>query len=104
MSVLLLYPYVAFSLINILLGYPRCENLDFLWNRCESYSKVSTVDTDALLKMLNFNQEQNAEADSPIVWKVLVYDKAGQDIISPILRLGELRQQGITLHLYIPLM
>jgi hypothetical protein len=48
--------------------------------------------------MLNFNQDV---ADAPIQWKVLIYDKYGQDIISPILRLGELRSCGITLHMSI---
>ena len=49
--------------------------------------------------MLNLNQKQD---DSPITWKVLIYDKFGQDIISPCLRLGDLRNAGITLHM--PLM
>jgi hypothetical protein len=46
--------------------------------------------------MLNQNKELD---DGPIVWKVLIYDKSTQDIISPVLRLGELRKQGITLHM-----
>lgn len=35
------------------------------------------------------------------VWKVLVYDKACQDILAPVLSVGELRKLGITLHMLI---
>ncbi len=31
-------------------------------------------------------------------WKILVYDKYGQDIISPILSVKELQELGVTLH------
>eukprot|EP00741_Cyanophora_paradoxa_P022802 tig00021518_g22023.t1 len=33
------------------------------------------------------------------VWKVLVYDKFCRDIISPLLKVGDLRKLGITLHM-----
>ncbi|KAL6068512.1 Sec1 domain containing protein 1 [Balamuthia mandrillaris] len=33
------------------------------------------------------------------VWKVLVYDDVGRDIISPLFKVGDLRKLGITLHL-----
>ena len=33
--------------------------------------------------------------------QVLVYDKACRDIISPLLNVGELRKQGVTLHMMI---
>ncbi|KAL5036522.1 hypothetical protein BDV3_005198 [Batrachochytrium dendrobatidis] len=35
------------------------------------------------------------------VWKVLIYDKLGQDIISPLLHVGDLRERGITVHMSI---
>ncbi|KAF1745396.1 hypothetical protein MXB_3304 [Myxobolus squamalis] len=35
------------------------------------------------------------------VWKVLVYDRSGQDIISPLFTVSELRECGVTLHLLI---
>jgi len=28
-------------------------------------------------------------------WKVLIYDKTGRDIISPLMRIGDLRRQGV---------
>jgi hypothetical protein len=52
---------------------------------------------NSLLKMLNLNAESQ---DSQVVWKVLIYDKQGQDIISPSLRLGDLRKAGVTLHMF----
>lgn len=33
-------------------------------------------------------------------WKVLIYDELGQQIISPLLRIADLREAGITLHMY----
>jgi len=32
-------------------------------------------------------------------WKVLIYDDIGRDIIAPLLRVAELRQLGVTLHM-----
>ncbi|KAI8850616.1 hypothetical protein BC829DRAFT_152960 [Chytridium lagenaria] len=34
------------------------------------------------------------------VWKVLIYDQESQDIISPILKVNGLREQGITIHIH----
>lgn len=36
----------------------------------------------------------------PCVWKVLVMDVVGKRIISPILRVNDLREHGVTLYLY----
>lgn len=33
------------------------------------------------------------------IWKVLVFDKRCRDIISPLLKVGDLRKKGVTLHL-----
>ena len=38
-------------------------------------------------------------AGKDIQWKVLVYDKHGQEIIAPLLNVGALRNLGVTLHL-----
>lgn len=50
--------------------------------------------------MLNFNQplSSNTNLEEPS-WKVLVYDEFGQDIISPLLTIKELRDLGVTAHL-----
>eukprot|EP00124_Ichthyophonus_hoferi_P003822 Ihof_evm2s360 gene=Ihof_evmTU2s360 len=52
----------------------------------------------AIRAMLNLNTPVKKGNNEP-VWKVLVYDRAGQDIISPILTVNELRELGVTLHL-----
>ncbi len=57
---------------------------------------------DALKQMLNFNQPL---ADKLLLtepsWKVLIYDRYGQDIISPLLSMKELRDLGVTINLYV---
>ncbi|TWW72397.1 Sec1 family domain-containing protein 1 SLY1 -like protein [Takifugu flavidus] len=53
----------------------------------------------ALKRMLNFNAPPLKNTAVEPVWKVLVYDWFGQDIISPLLSVKELRDMGITLHL-----
>lgn len=53
--------------------------------------------------MLNLNVNQVSTLKSPMnefSWKVLIYDKFGQDIISPLLTVKELRDLGVTLHVY----
>ncbi|CEG47256.1 sec1 family transporter sly1 [Plasmopara halstedii] len=61
-----------------------------------------------LLRMLDFNSEStNSFADTAQdsierwgdQWKVLIYDRFCRDIISPILKLHELRKKGVTLHM-----
>lgn len=48
--------------------------------------------------LLNLQQSVKKQTDEP-VWKVLIYDRVGQDILSPLLKVGELRDLGVTLHL-----
>ncbi|KAI9007751.1 Sec1-like protein [Hyaloraphidium curvatum] len=61
----------------------------------------------AIKSMLQLNAREPEQADGPSqpaepVWKVLVYDQIGQDIISPLLKINNLREQGVTVHM--PLM
>jgi hypothetical protein len=53
--------------------------------------------SDALIAMLNFNQ---TETKGVSAWKLLIYDDFCRDIIAPLLNIGQLREHGITLHLY----
>ena len=53
----------------------------------------------ALKRMLNFNAPPNKASSAEPQWKVLIYDRFGQDIISPLLGVKELRDMGVTLHL-----
>lgn len=49
--------------------------------------------------MLNLNDpEVKLDAAEP-TWKILIYDRVGQDIISPLISIKELRELGITLHM-----
>ena len=40
----------------------------------------------------------NAEGDP--IWKVLVFDDLGRDVISSVLRVNDLRTWGVTMHMY----
>ncbi|KAG1671429.1 Sec1 family domain-containing protein 1 [Nymphon striatum] len=61
---------------------------------------MSNYVSAALTRMLNLNSPPTKASAEP-VWKVLVYDRYGQDIISPLLSVKELREMGITLHMLI---
>ena len=51
--------------------------------------------------MVNLNKLTVGDEEAVPMWTVLVYDSLGQDIISPLLRVAELRENGVTLHLYV---
>lgn len=59
---------------------------------------VYIVILGALKQMLNLNQPESKVIAPEPVWKVLIYDRYGQDIISPLISVKELREMGITLH------
>lgn len=40
-------------------------------------------------------------SDGEPIWKVLVFDNLGRDVISSVLRVNDLRSWGITIHLYV---
>lgn len=54
---------------------------------------------DALVRMLNLHSTTTASKDQMELYKVLILDKFCKDIIAPLLRVSELRSQGVTLHL-----
>ncbi|XP_039597198.1 sec1 family domain-containing protein 1 isoform X2 [Polypterus senegalus] len=62
-------------------------------------ASIREKQTAALKRMLNFNSPLMKNTAAEPVWKVLIYDRFGQDIISPLLAVKELRDMGITLHL-----
>ncbi|KAK0180867.1 hypothetical protein PV327_003204 [Microctonus hyperodae] len=53
----------------------------------------------ALKQMLNLNQPDVKTNTAVPTWKILIYDRVGQDIISPLISIKELRDLGITLHM-----
>lgn len=55
------------------------------------------------LQVANIKRLLSLHSDSQVldhaVWKVLVFDKLGQDIISSVLRVNDLRESGVTVHM-----
>lgn len=41
--------------------------------------------------------------DGDPIWKILVFDNLGRDVISSVLRVNDLRSWGVTIHLYVSL-
>ncbi|KAH6566460.1 hypothetical protein BASA61_005397 [Batrachochytrium salamandrivorans] len=83
-------------------------------------SSLRAAQKAALFTMLNLNDPVSIPSSTPggqtadalpgstngltitePVWKVLIYDKLGQDIISPLLHIGDLRERGVTVHMSI---
>ena len=50
---------------------------------------------EAFVRMLDLTLSGDGEE----VYKVLVLDRAGRDIVSPLIRVSDLRKHGVTLHL-----
>ena len=53
----------------------------------------------AIKQMLNLNDPEPRPEVSVPIWKVLIYDRIGQDIVAPLLSVKELRELGVTLHM-----
>jgi len=65
----------------------------------EFAAETATFVAATLKQLVNLN---DAVADSKAVeprWKILIFDQYGQDIISPLLTVKDLRDLGVTLHL-----
>lgn len=43
------------------------------------------------------------DADGNPIWKVLVFDDLGRDVISSVLRVSDLRSMGVTMHMSVSL-
>jgi len=61
-------------------------------------SSIRERQISLLKQMINCNQPITKSSSMEPSWKILVYDKYGQDIISPILSVKELQELGVTLH------
>lgn len=71
----------------------------------------------ALKRMLNLNQSNDSDelqtqnqqgtqlgvvgADGELIWKVLVFDDLGMQIVSSVLRVSDLRSLGVTMHMHL---
>lgn len=49
--------------------------------------------------MLNLNESEPRREGTIPVFKLLIYDRIGQDIISPLISTKELREHGVTLYM-----
>lgn len=72
------------------------DDVDFVFET-NFYTNFLTL--DAIKQMLNLNQPQTKALAAEPVWKILIYDRIGQDIISPLISIRELRDLGVTLHM-----
>jgi hypothetical protein len=52
-----------------------------------------------LLKVINLNSPLAPGKDPGDLYKVLILDRFSKDIVAPLLRLNDLRHNGVTLHL-----
>jgi hypothetical protein len=64
------------------------------WNR----QFIFAWRTEAVVRMLNFGSDVTAESWSD-TWKVVIFDEQCRDILSQLLKIGDLRKQGVTLNL-----
>lgn len=55
--------------------------------------------SDALKVMINLNTPIHNSLTPEPVWKLFIYDRCGQDIVSPLISVKELRELGVTLHM-----
>lgn len=63
------------------------------------YWLVWFAPSDALKVMLNLNSPIHNMVTPEPVWKLFIYDRCGQDIVSPLISVKELRELGVTLHM-----
>ncbi|KAF0686417.1 Aste57867_21788 [Aphanomyces stellatus] len=87
------------------LGSPKSEGGATRHRRTIMAVSLQDKQKETLLRMLEFNVDVAANDSAANAdrwgeqWKVLVYDHFCRDIISPVLKLHELRKKGVTLHM-----
>lgn len=79
--------------------------------RFSSIVLISPFSTVKILQILDLNPPKEKETRDlglepslrikDNAWKVLIYDRSGQRIISPLLKIDELREQGVTVNLLV---
>eukprot|EP01100_Stratorugosa_tubuloviscum_P014528 TRINITY_DN7831_c0_g1_i1.p1 TRINITY_DN7831_c0_g1~~TRINITY_DN7831_c0_g1_i1.p1 ORF type:complete len:618 (+),score=237.00 TRINITY_DN7831_c0_g1_i1:96-1949(+) len=63
--------------------------------------QLRTEQTKTINTMLNLGQNDQGFKNWEQAWKILIYDKHCENIIAPLLLVGDLRKLGITLHLHL---
>ena len=61
--------------------------------------EVKARQCSAIERMLNLNGPVLSNEQWSDQWKLLIFDVAGRDIISPLLNVAQLRRNGVTLHM-----
>lgn len=85
-------------MLHILYCVPKNVIREIKTNCIKHYIYNFFYVSDAIKQMLNLNQPLTKAVANEPSWKVLVYDRIGQDIISPLISVKELRELGVTLH------
>ena len=85
------------------------------WQQTQQQPRsLRDLQKNALLRVLNLNAEEEDRDDGTgqpndlmiprvtkgdPVWKFLVFDRMGQDVVSSVLRVSDLREAGVTVHM-----
>uniref|UniRef100_A0A0N5AUB6 Sec1 family domain-containing protein 1 n=1 Tax=Syphacia muris TaxID=451379 RepID=A0A0N5AUB6_9BILA len=70
-----------------------------MFGKGDAVDTIRTRQIAAIKQLVNLNQTVPTSLAVEPVWKILVLDKYGQDVISPLLTVKQLRDLGVTLHL-----
>jgi hypothetical protein len=59
---------------------------------------VRNCQKEALIRMLHFNGYFANQPEADPIWKVFIFDSHTQDLISPILKVNDLKEEGVTIY------
>jgi hypothetical protein len=62
---------------------------------------TSHHDSHAAVDALTPTSTPILDEDGNPIWKILVFDDLGRDVISSVLRVSDLRMWGVTMHMYV---
>lgn len=60
---------------------------------------LNATQADNALETTPAATSSNSNENGGMLWKALIFDKFGQDIISSIMRVNDLRENGVTVHM-----
>ncbi|CCG83257.1 putative Golgi transport protein Sly1 [Taphrina deformans PYCC 5710] len=61
-------------------------------------SSLRDLQISSIKRLLSLHSDSKATVENSI-WKVLIFDSLGQDVISSVLRVNDLREAGVTVHM-----
>jgi hypothetical protein len=74
--------------------------LDVIKHAHFMYPRLTTAAIERMLN-LNTDKDEDSKSSEDGIWKVLVFDSHGRDIISSVLRVNDLFKNGVTVHMLI---